>query len=154
MKAADTLIAWNGIDHSSLHRDAPPGSIAIGPLQSNTEPDWAGPYECTGGAAYVERRAMHGFVQQRQVMLDWFQLVYSYGIHPYVAHRAFLLIDEYQAAIKSIDCGAAKDEPGHDPDVGFGPAVCCPALPLKIFSTGRATHFWPQAGEQAREVQL
>jgi hypothetical protein len=47
LKAANTLIAWNGIDD---HKGkAPPGAIAIGPLQTMHEPDWAAPYRCTGG---------------------------------------------------------------------------------------------------------
>jgi hypothetical protein len=143
LKAANTLIAWNGIDkHNSK---APPGSIAIGPLQEMHELDWTAPYECTGGAAYVERRTMFGMIQRHRVMLDWYQLVYVYGINPYVVHRAFLLIDEYQALIKDAGFGPAKDEPGHDPDAPYGRAVAYPVPTLKIFTAGRSTHFWPKA---------
>jgi len=46
-------------------------------------------------------------------LADWYLLVYTNGIDPYIAHRAFLLIDEYQAIIKSIGCGPARDEPSH-----------------------------------------
>jgi hypothetical protein len=143
MKAADALIAWNGADHPAFRRDAPPGSIGIGPLQTETEPDWAGPYARTGGAAYVGRRQLRGLPQQHQVMLDWYRLVYGYGIHPYLAHRAFLLIDEYQEVIKDMGCGPAKDEPGHDPGVGYGRTVLYPVPEIKITHTGRGTHFHP-----------
>ena len=34
-------------------------------------------------------------------MLQMYLLVYTNGIDPYIAHRAFLLIDEYQTIIKS-----------------------------------------------------
>jgi hypothetical protein len=142
LKAANALIAWNSIDdHGSK---APPGSIAIGPLQTKDEPDWAAPYQCTGGAAYMSRRTMTGAVQRHRVLLDWYQLVYAYGVLPYVAHRAFLTIDEYQALIKDAGFGPAKDEPGHDPNTPFGRAVIYPVPELKIFTSGRATHFWPE----------
>lgn len=142
LKAANALIAWNSIDdHDSK---APPGSIAIGPLQTMHELDWAAPYYCTGGAAEVSRRKMAGMIQRYYVLLDWYRLVYDYGVLPYVAHRAFLLIDEYQALIKDAGFGPAKGEPGHDPNIPFGRAVNYQVPVLNIFTSGRATHFWPE----------
>jgi hypothetical protein len=107
------------------------------------EGDWAGLYECTGGAAYVSRRNLTGVKQQFHVLRDYYVLVYTYGLHPYIVHRAFLLIDEYLAIIKDAGCGPDRDEPGHDPNVGYGRAVKYPIPELLIRQTGRATHFWP-----------
>ncbi len=77
MNAAETLIAWNCADpHFRLRRAAPPGSIAIGPLQDPGEPDWTEPYANTGGAAYVHRRKLRGLPQQFLVMRDYYALVY------------------------------------------------------------------------------
>jgi endonuclease YncB( thermonuclease family) len=95
-QAADTLIAWNGID--THNGRAPPGSIAIGPLQEMYELDWAAPYHCTGGAADGGRRTMTGTTQRHHVMLDWYRLVYAYGVNPYVAHRAFRVSKWMRAA--------------------------------------------------------
>src|SRR5262245_15600200 len=113
IKAADALIAWNGIDDVG-RQDSPPGAIAIGPLLEEDEGDWAGCYENTGGAAHVFRRDMRDMEQKLAVMSDWYMLVYGYGINPYLAHRAFLLIDEYQAVIKQIGLGPDRSELGHD----------------------------------------
>jgi hypothetical protein len=147
MKAANTLLAWNGAEDHSEYRSRryPCGSVAVGPLQTTDEPDWTRGYECTGAAAYVERRKLFGLPQQHHVMLDWYQLVYSYGIHPYTAHRAFLLIEEYQTIIRRYGMSPDKDEPGYGhPDVtGYGRTFIYPVPVLKIFHTGRGTHFWP-----------
>src|SRR5215469_14203383 len=104
MKAKDALIAWEPADHSDriLHRrSAPPGSIAIGPLLDHDNRDWSAPYGCTGGAAYISRGKLSGGAQQFEVLKDWYRVVYACGIHPYLAHQAFLLIDEHQTLIKN-----------------------------------------------------
>ena len=147
MKADNTLILWNTGDEKSLIGDAPPGSIAVGPLESD-DVYWSHVhgYSCSGGAAWVARRDLPKSDQEREVMLDWYQLVYTYGLDPYVVHRAFLLIDEYQDVIKRMGCGPDKDEPGHDPEVSYGRAVRAPAPKLKIVRTGPAIHFWPIIG--------
>ena len=141
MKAAEALIAWSRTT-DSLH-DPPAGSVAIGPLIQNDCPDWTKGYPLTGGAAYVDRRKLHGFPQQHEVMLDWYRLVFSYGLDPYIVHRAFLLIDEYQAVIKRHGLGPAKGEPGHDPEIPYGRCVPGEAPQIKIFRCNGATHFWP-----------
>ena len=146
MKAAKTLIAWNPIaDRATIKikGHAPPGSIAVGPLQTYDELDWTRPYYATGGAANVDRRKLKGIEQDHRVMLDWYVMVYSYGIHPYLAHRAFLLIDEYRKIITLHGWGPAKGELGHDPDTPFGRAIIVPPPKLHITKTGKATHFWP-----------
>jgi hypothetical protein len=76
-------------------------------------------------------------------MLDWYQLVYVYGVHPYAAHRAFLEIAEYQDIIKAMGCGPDKDEPGHDPNVGYGRVCRYPVPELNIFTRYGALHVRP-----------
>jgi len=147
MRAGNTLILWNAGDHKPPIGDAPPGSSAVGALETE-DGCWSHMhgYSGSGGAAYVARRNLPKSDQERQVMLDWYQLVYTYALDPYVVHRAFLLIDEYQDIIKRMGCGPAKDEPGHDPEVSHGRAVQLPVPNLKIVRTGPATHFWPIVG--------
>jgi hypothetical protein len=102
MKASEAVIAWNG---STTHRDeGQAGSIAVGPLLFDGDTDWTRPYFYTGGAA---------------VLRDFYALVFTYGLHPYLVHRALLHIDEYQDIIKAMGAGPDKDELGHDPDVGY-----------------------------------
>ena len=147
MKAAHTLIAWNpNGDDPPFRGAAPAGSIGIGPLyfEHDGNGDWSRPYRCSGGAAYTERRKLSGIVQQHQVMLDWYQLVYSYGIEPYLAHLAFLEIDEYQDVIKDMGCGPAKGERGHDPNIPYGRSVTTELPRVRILRRGDVTHFWPE----------
>ncbi len=150
MKAADTLIAWNGADHRGRADLPPPGSVAVGPLLQHGDRDWARGYDYTGGAAYTFRRKLFGAPQQQQVMTDWYQLVYSYGVHPYTAHRAFLLISEYETVIKRYGMGPDRGEPGHDPEVCFGRAHIYPVPVLQVGCLGGSSHFWP-TGEFTRE---
>jgi hypothetical protein len=152
MKAAKTLIAWNSVGLTI--GKAPPGSIGIGPLIYRDDRDWvADLYDCTGGAAYTDRRKLKGAAQQHHVMLEWYTLVYSYGLHPYTVHRAFLLIDEYQAIIKAAGFGPARDEPGHDPNVCYGRTVHYPIPVLQIVYHGGTTHFWPTGRMQLDREQ-
>jgi hypothetical protein len=61
IKAADALIAWNGSEPSSTFsapRSTPWGSVAVGPLLRDDDPDWTRPYECTGGAAWAGRHKL------------------------------------------------------------------------------------------------
>jgi hypothetical protein len=88
------------------------------------------------------------------VMLDWYQLVYSYGLDPYIVHRAFLLIDEYQTVIKKYGMGPDRDEPGHDPGVCYGRTHSVPPSKIIIRQWGRGTHFWPAATVSAAPVQV
>jgi hypothetical protein len=128
MKAAATLIAWNDVRDASwrpAQGAAPPGAIGIGPLLRDGDGDWPSFYACSGGAAYARRHAK-GVNQRLEVLCDFYQLVYSYGINPYIAHRALLLIDEYRDVIKWMGSGPDKDEPGHDPTTPYGRAVLWP----------------------------
>lgn len=141
MRAAETLILWNGAlspGEAPSEHWGPAGGIAIGPLDNDCNS-----YSCSGGAAYVARRKLTGLPPQFHVLRDWYELVYGYNLHPYVAHRAFLLIDEYQAIIKRMGCGPDKDEPRHDPNVGYGRCGYFAKSELKIFNRGGSTHFWP-----------
>jgi hypothetical protein len=159
MKAASTLIAWNGAPNAAAdraferteraaQRPFPAGSVGVGPLRSEKEADWSVGYQSTGGAAYVERRSMSPADQRFHVMLDWYMLVYTYGIHPYIVHRAFLLIDEYQSILKAFSMGPAEGEPGFDPNVGYGRAGDYPIPEITITQAGRATHFGPRIEKQ------
>lgn len=64
---------------------------------------------------------------------DDYQIVYVYGVRPYAAHRAFPAIAEYRNIIKEMGCGPDKDEPGHDPNVGYGRVCLYPIPELNIF---------------------
>jgi hypothetical protein len=61
-----------------------------------------------------------------------------------VVHRAFLEITEFQTIIKEMGCGPARDEPGHDPDGGYGRVVPTRSE-LKVFRAHGALHVWPVA---------
>ena len=160
MKAAKTLIAWTPAGAEPFRVGtrliAPPGSVGIGPLLwREHDIDWAEPYHCTGGAAEVDRRKLFGRAQQFEVMMEWYALVYGYGLAPYIVHRAFLLIDEYQSIIKAKGWGPAKGEPGHDPNISYGRAVSVPPLEIDIHHAYGATHFWPkQVKVEADEAVL
>jgi hypothetical protein len=112
-------------------------------LLDEGDPDWSYPYECTAGAAYTFRHKLFGILQQLHVMLDWYQLVYSFGLDPYAVHRAFLEIEEYQAIIKKYGMGPAKGEQGHDPEVMHGRRGRFPTPELQIFRKAGALHVWP-----------
>lgn len=123
IKASKALIAWqasDGKDHLLGH-DAPPGSVAVGPLLTRHESfDWTEPFSYTGGASELFRRKLSDTRQKLEVMSDYYILTYQYGIDPYVVHRAFLHIEEYVDWIKKISCGPAKHEPCHDPETPYG----------------------------------
>jgi hypothetical protein len=131
MKACDALIAWQPArepptpgwppEIQPRRLRAPGGAVAVGRLLRDAyEGDWTAPYRWTGGAAYTARHKLPALEQRFSVMRDWYLLVYTYGVLPYVAHRAMLAIDEYVETIKGMGCGPAKGEPGHDPEVGYG----------------------------------
>ncbi|MCW5733491.1 MAG: hypothetical protein KIS73_05170 [Enhydrobacter sp.] len=143
MKAADTLIAWT--DFTDVSGKVPPGSIAVGPLLRDGEGDWTDSYGYTGGAAHVHRRSLSDTEQATAVFQDYYMLVYSYGLHPYVVHRAFLHIDEYQEFIKSMGAGPDLGELGHDPSIMHGRSVAYPLPSVSERHIGRSFHFWPAA---------
>lgn len=147
IKAREAIIAWNAAD-GGLSGDAPPGAIAIGPLLREGEGDWTGPYRLSGGAANTNRRKMTGVEQQFHVMRDWYELVYGYGLHPFVVHTAFLQIEEYQMITKEMGMGPDKGEIGHDPSVGYGRAVNYPVPEVETRHIGQSLHVWPVANEE------
>ena len=144
IKAKDAIIAWNGAD-GEMSAKPPAGAIAIGPLLQKDEGDWASGYQLTGGAANTDRRDMSDADQKFHVMRDWYELVYGYGLHPFVVHTAFLQIQEYQEITKEMGMGPAKGEPGHDPEVGYGRAVDYPVPEIEIGRIGKSMHVWPKS---------
>jgi hypothetical protein len=145
IKANNVLVAWNGADDAdqALIRGAPAGAVAVGPLLHDGEADWTAGYMCTGGAAEVDRRKMNGMPLRFYVMRDWYELVYGYGLHPFVVHTAFLHIEEYQKIIKEMGMGPGRGEFGHDPDVGYGRSVSYPVPEIEIRRIGQSVHVWP-----------
>lgn len=147
MKAAETIIVWN--DAETGWRKSPSGSMAVGFLIGSAEGDWTRDYRFSGGAAHTFRRQLTGIEQKFHVLRDYYELVYVFGLHPYLVHRAFLLIDEYQAITRDGGFGPAPGEIGHDPDVGYGRAVGLPLPKIQTFRIGSSCHFWPA---NAKEV--
>ncbi|MBX5001874.1 hypothetical protein HJB72_28540 [Rhizobium lentis] len=145
IKAKDAMIAWNGADSRLADPSSPPGSVAVGPLINAHESDWTRGYLYSGGAAHTNRRTMTGAEQRFQVMRDWYELVYGYGLHPFVVHTAFLRIDEYQEIIKEMGMGPDRGELGHDPEVGYGRAGDFPVPEIDINHIGQSVHVWPRA---------
>jgi hypothetical protein len=142
MKASEAIIAWNGL--GSYRNEGRPGSIAVGPLLGDGDSDWTRPYLYTGGTAEVQRRKLSKTDQQFWVIKDFYSLVYVYGLHPYLVHRALLHVDEYQDITKAMGAGPDKDELGHDPDVGHG-RLSYPVPAVEEQRLERSFHFWPSA---------
>lgn len=140
MKASETIIAWNNGAYSREGL-APPGSLSVGPLR---KADWTAHYIYSGGAAHVARRDMEGFEQRFHVMRDYYELVYGFGLDPFVVHTAFLHIDEYQEIIKEMGLGPDKGEHGHDPHVGFGRAGDFKKPDIEVKRVGETVHVWPK----------
>ena len=143
IKARDAMIAWNKSEAGEYVK-TPSGAVAVGPLLQPEEADWAAAYEYTGGATNTYRRELTDIEQKLHVLRDWYELVYGFGVHPYVAHRAFLIIEEYQDIIKAMNMGPAEDEPGHDPNVGFGRSSESPVPAISINNIGLSVHIWPE----------
>jgi hypothetical protein len=145
MKAAETLIAWNAINHERReHCVGPAGSIVVGPLLRDVNAmDWTQPYGCTGGAALTYRHKLRGIEQEREVLMDFYKLVYSYGLQPYVVHRAFLHIDEYQKMIKLFGLGPDRGEVGHDPQAHYGRVISTEVPEVDERHAHGGIHIWP-----------
>jgi hypothetical protein len=144
MKAAETYIVWEPVrsdDYTPRPGRAPPGSMALGPLNDIA---WDEGYMASGGCAYVYRREPK-CDQDYEVLHDWFRLVHTYGLDPYLVHLGFLHIDEYQTITKNAGCGPDRGELGHDPDFGFG-RVCRRRPIVHQHHADGAWHFWPGPG--------
>ncbi len=144
MKASETIIAWNSGAYSREGL-APPGSLSVGPLRSEGKADWTVHYMYSGGAAHMSRRSMDGLEQRFHVMRDYYELVYGFGLDPFVVHTAFLHIDEYQEIIKEMGLGPDKGEHGHDPNVGYGRAGDFKKPEIEVQMVGETVHVWPKA---------
>jgi hypothetical protein len=144
IKTSNAVIAWTGLHkRPSVRKTAPAGSVAVGRFQDHAQ--WSEVYESSGGAALTRRRNLRGIAERFEIMFDWYHLVYVYCIDLYVAHRAFLEIDEYQTIIKERDCGPDKDEPGYDPDIGHRRLGASFKPELKVFrGAGGSLHVWPK----------
>jgi hypothetical protein len=147
LKVSNTVIAWNSVEGGDPIRKAPPGSVAVGPWLDadgeHYEPRWTQPYPYTGGAADADRRKLFGASSERAILLDFYQLVYSYGLNPYVVHRAFVHIEEFANAIKREGMRPDKGEAGHDPEVGYGRCWPWPLPEIEIKHLGPSVHVWP-----------
>ena len=146
MQAAVTLIAWNS--RSDTEEKAPAGSLAVGPLLQANEGDWIDWYTSTGGAAYAGRQNLTECDQVMAVLQDFYRLVYLEGLDPYIVHRAFLHIDEYQEFLRDMEAGPAPGELGHDPQLPFGRSDNYALPEVNERRIGRSIHIWPNAGGQ------
>jgi hypothetical protein len=106
MKAHDALIAWTPVH--TTHRPKTIGQVKVGPLLHDGGEDWSKLFAFTGGAAQVDRRKWRGAKSVAQVFIEFHTLVVRDGIDPQVAHKAFLVIDEYAEAI-SPDIPGARE---------------------------------------------
>ena len=100
MRAHKALIAWTpaGLPKGGLHTSTI-GMVAIGPVPEREGTDWTADYSMTGGAAFAGREKMLGVKSIARLMVDFHTIVVRDGIDPRVAHKAFLVIDEYRKVI-------------------------------------------------------
>lgn len=101
MKASEALIAWTPANRKDPIWAGTVGTISIGPLIGENEPDWAEPYSYTGGAAFMHVRDLKGAEAVAQVFIAFNEVVVRDGIPVQAAHEAFLNIDEYASALAS-----------------------------------------------------
>ncbi len=144
LTASDAVIAWTGNGEAPAPgKTAPPGSIAVGPFSAGAR--WADAHNHTGGAVYARRRKLRGVSQRFGVMCNWYQLVYVHGIDPYIAHRAFLEIEDYLEIIKEREWGPGEDEPGYDPEIGPGRVGALPRPAIEVIpGDGGSILVWPK----------
>ena len=108
MKARDALIAWT----PPSHKESPTaGQVRVGALIDRASAkDWAAVYDCTGGAAHMERRTLDDTTSTLMVFVDFHTLVVGDGMDPKVVHEAFLAIDEFAEHISPDIQGARHSE--------------------------------------------
>lgn len=100
MEARKAIIAWNPAAKTpcgELARSAGHGAVAVVPL-GDPQNVLRG-YAMTCGACFVENKKADDERVLTQVFVDFHTLVVRDGIDPQTAHKAFLKIDEYRAAI-------------------------------------------------------
>jgi hypothetical protein len=85
----DALIAYNR--HSK--------NVEVGHLIQIGQPDWAGPYQMTTGAAFFDVRRMKGLRARHYVMSTFISLVVRDGVDLKSAYEAFWQIEEFREAI-------------------------------------------------------
>jgi hypothetical protein len=111
MKYADSLIAYTPArgDYVLDSTRGTMGQVTIGRLLRDGEPDWTDPYMMTCGGAFTRARKLKGERAKLMALIDWHTMVVRDGIDPKLAHKEFLKIDEYRAAL-------APDLEGADPE--------------------------------------
>ncbi len=140
MKASEAIIAWNALD--DFRSEGRPGSIAVGPLLYDGDGDWTRPYLYTGGAAEVHRRTLSDRDQQFFILRDFYTLVYVYGLHPDLVHKAFMHIDEYQDIAEAAGALSGKSDKDDGPKREVGHREY-PVAAIEERRVGRSFHFWP-----------
>jgi hypothetical protein len=106
MKAHEALIAWTPRDSGNPTA----GQVKVGRLLRDGEGDWTDPFSFTGGAAYMRVRSLRGPESVSQLFIDFHTMVVRDGIDPQVAHRAFLVIDDYAERI-AADIDGSRGQP-------------------------------------------
>lgn len=84
MKYAEVMIAWN----------PDTDQIRVGP--GTDVSGWSDGYQCTVGACFSDTHKMTHEQLSWQVFMEFNAIVVAGEIEPKVAHRAFLVIDEYR----------------------------------------------------------
>lgn len=97
------VIAWD-FDHNSTGNAI--AAVAVGYQSWRCgAPQWLDGYAMTTGAVYSSRDELTESERKIAVLSDYFMLTYVYGVHPYVATRAFMNIKEFRDAIESSPLG-------------------------------------------------
>ena len=102
MKSAEALIAWSR-----------GGPVKVGRLIGEGEPDWTGPFECTGGAAHMARRKQRGWCVVAMTFVEFNTLAVNYQVPIEDLHREFLKIDEYRWHVSPDALGAEEGPDAH-----------------------------------------
>jgi hypothetical protein len=106
MRFKDCMICWQPreIADQRASREAPPGSVRVGPHPDRS--GWSEAYQMSAGGAYLCSKKWTACRAALQVMLDFNTLVVRDGIDPEAAHKEFLKIDEYRFHISADTPGA------------------------------------------------
>lgn len=108
MRATKAMIAYTPTFWLDGPKSKTRGQVQIGPLLNAGDADWTKPYAFTVGAKDIARRHYPPDRSRAALFIDFHTMVVRDGIDPQVAHRAFLLIDEYRNAISPDTKGASE----------------------------------------------
>ena len=112
MKASEALIAWTPATSVQPTRGRIEIRRYVGEDGHLLPHDWSLPYAELGGAAFVDRRKLGGGASLKRLLAELNTIVNRDGIDPLVAHKAFLAIDEYAAAMPSGSGGGCSKRVG------------------------------------------